>query len=145
MPETMSVERRKMLALLGAELVLTEGAEGHEGRHRQGRGTGRDDRRTRSFRSSSKTRPIPKSTAGPPPRKSGTTRDGKVDIFVAGIGTGGTITGVGQVLKKRKPGVQVVAVEPEASPVLSGGQPGPHKIQGIGAGFAPQILDTHHL
>ncbi|TIV50335.1 pyridoxal-phosphate dependent enzyme, partial [Mesorhizobium sp.] len=102
MPETMSVERRKMLALLGAELVLTEGPKGMKGA-------------------------IAKAD---------------VDIFVAGIGTGGTITGVGQVLKKRKPSVHIVAVEPEASPVLSGGQPGPHKIQGIGAGFAPKILDT---
>ena len=142
MPETMSVERRKMLALLGAELVLTEGAEGHEGRHRQGRGAGRDACPTRSSRSSSRTRPTRKSTAAPRPRKSGTTRDGEVDIFVSGIGTGGTITGVGQVLKTRKPALHIVAVEPEASPVLSGGQPGPHKIQGIGAGFAPKILDT---
>ena len=142
MPETMSIERRKMLALLGAELVLTEGAEGHEGRHRQGRGTGGDASRTRSSRSSSRIRPIRKSTAQTTAEEIWNDTQGGVDIFVAGIGTGGTITGVGQVIKQRKPSLHVVAVEPEASPVLSGGQPGPHKIQGIGAGFAPKILDT---
>ena len=141
MPETMSIERRKMLAFLGAELVLTPGPQGHEGRGRQGRGTPAARSRTRSCRSSSRTRPIRRSTAAPRRRRSGTTPAAQLDVFVAGVGTGGTITGVGQVLKPRLPSLHVVAVEPEDSPVLSGGQPGPHKIQGIGAGFVPDVLD----
>ena len=138
----MSIERRKMLALLGAELVLTDGAEGHEGRHRQGRGTGREHRRTRSSRSSSRTPPIPEIHRKTTAEEIWNDTDGSVDILVSGVGTGGTITGVGQVLKARKPGLKVIAVEPAESPVLSGGAPGPHKIQGIGAGFVPAILDT---
>ncbi|RAZ75072.1 cysteine synthase A [Mesorhizobium atlanticum] len=141
MPETMSVERRKMLALLGAELVLTEGPKGMKG------AIAKADELAATLPNAI----IPQQFENPanPEIHRRTTAEeiwndtnGEVDIFVAGIGTGGTITGVGQVLKKRKPSLQVVAVEPEASPVLSGGQPGPHKIQGIGAGFAPKILDT---
>jgi len=141
MPETMSIERRKMLALLGAELVLTEGAKGMKG------AIAKADELAASIEGAV----IPQQFENPanPEIHRRTTAEeiwndtkGSVGILISGIGTGGTITGVGQVLKKRKPGVQVVAVEPEASPVLSGGQPGPHKIQGIGAGFAPKILDT---
>ena len=141
MPETMSVERRKMLALLGAELVLTEGAKGMKG------AIAKADELAASIPGAI----IPQQFENPanPEIHRRTTAeeiwndtDGNVDILISGIGTGGTITGVGQAIKKRKPSFYVVAVEPEASPVLSGGQPGPHKIQGIGAGFAPKILDT---
>ncbi|TJV43656.1 MAG: cysteine synthase A [Mesorhizobium sp.] len=141
MPETMSVERRKMLALLGAELVLTEGPKGMKG------AIAKADELAATIPNAI----IPQqfeNPANPEIHRKTTAEEiwndthGEVDIFVAGIGTGGTITGVGQVLKKHKPSLHVVAVETEASPVLSGGQPGPHKIQGIGAGFAPKILDT---
>ena len=141
MPETMSIERRKMLALLGAELVLTEGPKGMKG------AIAKADELAATIPNAI----IPQqfeNPANPEIHRTTTAEEiwndtrGEVDIFVAGIGTGGTITGVGQVLKKRKPSLHVVAVEPESSPVLSGGQPGPHKIQGIGAGFAPKILDT---
>jgi cysteine synthase A len=141
MPETMSVERRKMLALLGAELVLTEGPKGMKG------AIAKADELAATIPGAI----IPQqfeNPANPEIHRTTTAEEiwndtkGEIDIFVSGIGTGGTITGVGQVIKKRKPSLHVVAVEPEASPVLSGGQPGPHKIQGIGAGFAPKILDT---
>ncbi len=140
MPESMSIERRKMLALLGAELVLTPAAHGMKG-------------------AIAKSQEILHATPGavmaqqfdnaanPAIHRATTAEEiwadtkGEVDVFVAGVGTGGTITGVGEVLKARRPGVRIVAVEPEDSPILSGGQPGPHKIQGIGAGFVPSILD----
>ncbi len=140
MPETMSLERRKLLKILGARVVLTEGAKGMKGA---------------IARAEELHKQIPNSVilqqfANPdnPAIHRRTTAeeiwrdtDGQVDIVVAGVGTGGTITGVGEVLKQRKPGTRIVAVEPAGSPVLSGGQPGPHKLQGIGAGFVPAVLN----
>ena len=141
MPESMSLERRKMLMLLGAEIELTPAAQGMRGAIARAeelvKKTG-DALMLQQFSNEANPEIHRKTTAEEIWHDTG----GAVDAVVAGVGTGGTITGVGQVLKARKPGVKMIAVEPEDSPVLSGGLPGPHKIQGIGAGFVPEILDT---
>jgi cysteine synthase len=140
MPESMSLERRKMLALLGAELVLTPAQQGMKGAITK----------AQELAQATPGAVIPKQFENPAnveihrlttAEEIWNDTKGEIDVFVAGVGTGGTITGVAQVLKPRRPNLKIVAVEPEDSPVLSGGQPGPHKIQGIGAGFIPPILD----
>jgi len=141
MPESMSIERRKLLKGFGAQVVLTPASEGMRGAIA----------RAESLAADTPNAWIPQqfnNLANPDIHRRTTAleilhdTDNEIDIFVAGVGTGGTVTGVGEVLRQHKPAIKVVAIEPEASPVLSGGQPGPHKIQGIGAGFVPQVLNT---
>ncbi|MFO8013522.1 MAG: cysteine synthase A [Phycisphaerae bacterium] len=144
MPDTMSMERRHLLRIFGAELVLTPGAEGMPGAIRKAEEILHDTPGAflpQQFRNPANPGIHRETTA----EEIWNDTDGNVDVFVAGVGTGGTITGVGEVLKDRKPAVRIVAVEPEESPVLSGGDSGPHKIQGIGAGFVPQVLKTDLL
>jgi len=141
MPETMSIERRQLLQILGAELILTPGTEGMKGAVKKAEDLAAGIPGAvllQQFTNPANPEIHRKTTA----EEIWQDTEGKVDILVAGVGTGGTITGVAEVIKKRKPGFQAIAVEPENSPVLSGGQPGPHKIQGIGAGFVPQVLNA---
>ncbi|CAM4306271.1 cysteine synthase A [Paenibacillus alkaliterrae] len=143
MPETMSVERRNLLRAYGAELVLTPGSEGMNGSVRKAEELAQENPSyflPQQFKNQANVK-IHRETTGPEIVEAINSLDGKLDAFVAGIGTGGTISGAGEVLKKNFDGIKVYAVEPAASPILSGGKPGPHKIQGIGANFVPDILN----
>ncbi len=140
MPETMSIERRKLLAALGAQIILTPGSEGMSGAVKRAEELARTDKRfflPQQFKNPANPEVHRRTTA----REIWDDTDGKVDILVAGVGTGGTITGIAEAIKKKKPSFKTIAVEPKDSPVLSGGKAGPHKIQGIGAGFIPEVLN----
>jgi cysteine synthase A len=142
MPETMSIERRKVLKAYGAELVLTEGAKGMKGAIAKAEELNREIKNSiilQQFANQDNVEIHQRTTAEEIWRDT----DGKIDILVAGVGTGGTLTGIASIIKKRNPNLKVIAVEPKSSPVLSGGEAGPHKIQGIGAGFVPPILQTN--
>jgi cysteine synthase A len=144
MPETMSMERRALLRIFGAELVLTEGSKGMKGAIEKAEELAKEQRGTfipQQFKNAANVDVHRRTTA----EEIWNDTDGKVDILVAGVGTGGTITGVSEVIKQRKPSFKAIVVEPKDSPVLSGGKPGPHKIQGIGAGFLPDILQREFI